>query len=211
MTRIAILTASVAMVALMPLAANAAELSLTGSSGILDTLYSLGNMERISDQFWELTTSGATVMAVAKFSGFSQEFGVISGSTGGTFTSLLTQATDINPLDPLYSPGLSVPLPALTGEFRFGNDPSGAPLWSSRQSDNSDGALDHMVAWRITTTGNFVRAWEDLPGLGDRDYNDLVVKVRGAAPASPEPGLVLLIGAGLVGIGAAARRPGQRK
>jgi hypothetical protein len=67
-----------------------------------------------------------------------------------------------------------------------------------------------MVAWRHTTTGNYVLAWEDLAGLGDRDYNDLVVEVRGAAPATPEPGTLLLIGAGLVGIGVGVRRRGGR-
>ncbi|MFQ5946733.1 MAG: DUF4114 domain-containing protein [Anaerolineae bacterium] len=223
MRRLAILAASVAVVALTPLAANAAftpispapsgELSLLGTDGILDTLYGLGNLERISDSFvgdqlWELSGAG-NVRVVAKFAGFSQDFGVIPASTGGTFTSLLTQIANINPLvDP---PGLPVALPALAGPFRFGDDPSGAPLWSSRQSDNSDGALDHMVAWRITTTGNFVLAWEDLARLGDKDYNDLVVEVHGAAPASPESGSLLLIGAGLVGIGVAARRQGRRK
>jgi hypothetical protein len=222
MRRIAIFGAVVAVLALTAPEAKAlltpispapsGELSLLGSGGILDTLYGLGSLQRISDSFvgnqlWELSGTGS-VMVVAKFAGFSQNFGVIPGSSGGTFMPLLTQSANIDPLvDP---PGPSVPLPALAGPFRFGNDPSGVPLWSSRQSDNSDG-LDHMVAWRITTTGNYVLAWEDLARLGDKDYNDLVVEVRGAAPASPEPGTLLLIGAGLVGIGAAARRRGRGK
>jgi hypothetical protein len=209
---VAALTAPEAMALLTPISsAPSGELSLLGSGGILDTLYGLSNLERISDSFtgdqlWELSDAAASVTVVAKFAGFSQGFGVIPGSSGGPFTSLLTQIANVNP----GSPGLSVDLPALTGEFRFGNDPSGAPLWSSLQSDNSDGGLDHMVAWRITTTGNYVLAWEDLAGLGDRDYNDLVVEVRGAAPATPEPGTLLLIGAGLVGIGVGVRRRGRR-
>lgn len=208
-----VLTAPEAMALLTPISsAPSGELSLDTSGGILDMLYGLSNLQRISDSFtgdqlWQVSAAAASVTVVAKFAGFSQGFGVISGSSGGTFTPLLTQVANVNP----GSPGLSASLPALTGEFRFGNDPSGAPLWSSLQSDNSDGGLDHMVAWRITTTGNYVLAWEDLAGLGDRDYNDLVVEVRGAAPATPEPGTLLLIGAGLVGIGIGARRRGRGK
>jgi hypothetical protein len=62
-----------------------------------------------------------------------------------------------------------------------------------------------MIAWRIITTGNFVVAWEDLAGLGDKDYNDLDVEVSGAAPI-PEPGILLLIASGIVGRGAMAMR-----
>ena len=224
MKRIAILPATVLVVALMAPAAQAAftpiapapsgELNLLGSGGVLDTLYGLGNLQRISDSFtgdqlWDLTSGGGSVTALAKFAGFTQEFGIIPGSSGGTFMSLFTASADI---DPLGGPGPSTPLPTtLTERFRFALDPSGAPLWSSRQSDNSDGGLDHMVAWKILGTGNFVLAWEDLAGLGDKDYNDLVVQVSGAAPATPEPGTLLLIGSGLVGMGAAARRRNRRK
>lgn len=218
------ITVTVLVVALMVVAAKAAftpiapapfgELNLLGSGGILDTFYGLGNLQRISDSFtgdqlWELTSGGGSVTAVAKFAGFNQEFGVVPGSSGGTFMSLFTVSADIDPMD---GPGASIPFPpTLTEPFRFANDPSGAPLWSSRQSDNSDGGLDHMVAWKIGGTGNFVLAWEDLVGLGDIDYNDLVVEVSGAAPATPEPGTLLLIGMGLVGIGVGARRRSRNK
>ena len=98
MKRFVILAATVLVVTVMAPAANAAftpispappgELSLIGSGGILDTLYGLGNLQRISDSFigdqlWQLTGSGATAMAVAKFSGFTHTFGVIPGSSGG--------------------------------------------------------------------------------------------------------------------------------
>jgi len=54
----------------------------------------------------------------------------------------------------------------------------------------------------------FVFAWEDGrggDGLGDADYNDLVVAVESIVPVS-EPGMIGLLGLGLVGLGVAARR-----
>lgn len=212
---VVVLTAPSAKAALTPISsAPSGELSLLGSGGILDALYGLSNLQRIGDSFkgnqlWELTSGAGSVTAVAKFAGFNQEFGVVPDANGGTFMSLFTVSANI---DPLGGPGPSILLPTtLTGPFRFANDPSGAPLWSSRQSDNSDGGLDHMVAWKIIGTGNFVLAWEDLAGLGDKDYNDLVVEVRGAAPATPEPGTLLLVGMGLMGIGVGVRRRCHRK
>ena len=105
--------------------------------------------------------------------------------------------------------GITVGTPTVD-KFVWALKPSGAPLWTSLQNKNEDSSFDHMVTWRITggagnTVGNYVIAWEDLPGGGDQDYNDLVVEVGGAAPV-PEPATMLLFGTGLVGLAGARFR-----
>lgn len=60
--------------------------------------------------------------------------------------------------------------------------------------------------------GNYVIGWEDLDfrGSTDKDYNDLVVEIHGAAPV-PEASTLMLFGSGLSGLLFLARRKGLIK
>jgi len=90
-----------------------------------------------------------------------------------------------------------------------------AGRWYSDTNLNSDG-LDHMVAYQGTNTdtvnlvgygpglwtnNEFILGFEDQSGLGDVDYQDLVVMVESVNPV-PVPGAVLLgmLGLSLVGV-----------
>lgn len=184
------------------------EPDLIGSGGILDNVFGLANLLRIDDDmdhYWSVTGTEVGVTAVAKHAGYSQDFGFIDNDD--SFTSLLYvpfmngQSNTFNVADS-GSP------------FRFGLDPSGAPLFSSDPSDNVAcrwhrcSEEDHMVSWLITGgqfAGDYVIAWEDLKHLGDRDYNDLVVRVSGVTVV-PVPAAVWLFVSGLTGLAVAARR-----
>lgn len=182
------------------------EPDLLGAEGILDRYFGLDTLTRIDDSadlFW--ANEGAiSVKTIGKWAGFRQEFGLINADN--EFIPLFDVASWGYPRARF---GINDSGP----RFRFGLDPSGAPLWSSNPGDNPDG-LDHMVTWQITGGGNeylhgaFVIAWEDLEGGGDRDFNDLVLLVKGdvAIAPVPVPAALWLFGSGILCLVTATRQ-----
>jgi len=81
-----------------------------------------------------------------------------------------------------------------------------APVSSLNRGDG-----DHLVVFQDMSDKNvFILGWEDLPlRQGDRDYQDMVLKVTIKPVSVPEPGslsLLLLGMASLVGFGLARRK-----
>lgn len=78
------------------------------------------------------------------------------------------------------------------------------PVWFSGPAYNTD-LLDHMVTYQITGLNDgynrWMIFWEDLPNLGDGDYNDFAIELTAPVP-EPASAAALALGAVLL----AARR-----
>ena len=161
------------------------------------TLHILLGDETGVDQIW--TDGTAMVSASAKFADLTQSFGWNNngGSSGTGYVELLNESD-------LYGPPVDV---MITGDFLWGIEPNGDTWWSNI-GENTD-ATDHLITYLVEGLSDvgigekvWLLFWEDLPSGGDADYNDFVIELR----AIPEPGTLLLVGAGLAALGAFRNR-----
>lgn len=199
---------------------HANEVDLMGADGILDSHFGLNNLQSIdgnNDQEW-VGLANIDVSVVAKHSAYNHSFGYIDASDN--YTSLLNNIGEGSGQSASFYAGNA------GAPFRFGLHSKYEPLFSSAMKGNADGGKDHMVSWLITGgkyAGDVVIAWEDLFDLGDRDYNDVVLRVSGVnrhqhhygdTPSGvspvPVPPAVWLFISGLVGVVGIARRNFRR-
>lgn len=179
-----------------------------------------------SDAYWSQGGAGGTISTIViEIAGWKDvnSFGVFSGNNMvQIFAGSANQGTQATMS--ILADGSVLLNSADTGVDFAGNlfgyyigTPNGT--FYSDMSKNAD-ALDHMVAFQgkgidtiqiqpyapgVWSTNEFVLAFEDTKGLGDWDYQDLVVIVESVQPV-PEPSTLLLICLGLLGIGITKRK-----
>ena len=181
--------------------------------------------ELANDSYWSITGAGGSVATIViELAGFASgnSFGVFDMANPGNAVQLFAGANvagDQAILSIKADGSVHVNLADTGVDFagnQFGywlNTPQ-QNTWYSDTALNIDGS-DHLAAYQGTNTdtvalpgiapglwtnNEFVLAWEDLAlgaGAGG-DFNDFVVMVESVKPI-PEPGILALMGLGLLG------------
>jgi hypothetical protein len=140
----------------------------------------LSTYEIECDGWWEEWDGDITITAT--YAGQDQELWWENSTNSGFILTRSTDGYDYT----------SVVFQTIGGDFYF-KDITNGNTWYSRDDLNADGET-HMVTYDMRTYEGdiFICAFEDVSGLGDQDYNDLVFKISSAAPTCIRPTAVAI-------------------
>jgi len=161
-----------------------------GRGGVLDV--NAGAAGLTDDRAW--IGGPVTATARARYAGYAQELGYTTDGQTGNYIKLFgVSGSGFNVA------GTAV-LDLAPGQSWNWTRSGSGQVWFSEQQYNVDG-LDHMVTYEITGLADGLKHWmifwEDLPNLGDQDYNDLAVELTAPVP-EPTAGVMTLVTIGLL-------------